>query len=84
MNEKFWREESELSDVEEDEAAEFKNGIARGLEWAPSPGPSGLGEGDVRGCGITEGDGGRRSVIPNRCSDVRDGIYIFETSKFVV
>ena len=73
------REESELSEVEDDEAAVFENGRVRGLSWVVSAGveePRGLDEGDgFEDGGAAEGDGGKRSAIPKRCSEVKEGIW---------
>lgn len=71
-------EERELSEVEDEEAAAFEKGRVRGLSWVVSAGveePNGLGEGDgfAEG-GTAEGDGGRRSDMPSRCSEVKEGI----------
>ena len=63
-----------MREVDEEEAAELANGKTRGLEYGGSPWPRGLGDGDGLKCAIADGDGGRRSVIPNRCSTVKDGI----------
>ena len=75
VKEKFWREDKELSDVVDEDAAEFVNGIVRGLEYDESPGPSGLGDGEGRECATADGEGGSRSVMPRRCSTVKEGIY---------
>lgn len=74
----FCKEERELSDVDEEDAAALLNGNVRGLGGTPSAGvaePRGLGEGEGRAEGGTaEGDGGRRSEIPSLCSEVKEGI----------
>lgn len=75
MKEKFCSEESELRDVDEEDAAGFAYGNARGLLRDRSPCERGLGEGDTRECATAEGEGGRRSVMPSLCSDVKEGIY---------
>ena len=37
VKEKFWSDESELRDVDDEDAAGFANGSARGLLREPSP-----------------------------------------------
>lgn len=71
------REERELREVEEDEAAVLEKGSERGLSWEPSAGvdePSGLGAGDGFEDGTADGDGGSKSDIPSLCSEVKEGI----------
>ena len=74
MKEKFWSEERELREVEDEDAAGFANGSVRGLFSEPSPCERGLGDGEGRECAMFDGEGGSRSVIPKRCSDVNEGI----------
>ena len=74
-------EERELSDVEDDEAAVFEKGSVRGLNCVTSAGvedPNGLGEGDgLDDGGAADGEGGSKSDIPNRCSEVNEGIWVY-------
>lgn len=36
--------------------------------------PRGLGDGEALAIGAADGDGGSKSDMPNRCSDVSEGI----------
>lgn len=64
--------------MEDDDAAVFEKGSVRGLSCVVSAGvddPNGLGEGDGFDVGgAADGEGGSKSEIPNRCSEVNEGI----------
>ena len=73
----FCSDDNELSDVEDELAAAFENGIARGLNCRPSAGvddPRELGDGEGFTGGTADGDGGSKSAIPSLCSTVSGGI----------
>lgn len=70
----FCSEESELSDVEDEDAAAFAKGIVSCVPSAGTDDPRGLGDGDGLDGGTADGDGGSKSAIPSLCSTVKGGI----------